>query len=405
MFYLLLLAASICLTMLKRSAFYSCIRFYESNQKCMTSYQALLGEYSPNSLCTGPLCCHPNDLSDVLVRDNDSRVAALHVLRCPSRRRLGVLNRLRLLKNRRHAVALCVVRAPDPTLGRWWRLLLLVGVRHVHVLLLKTLRLIRHVRTNSNPLTGAIVCRIDEWRDACDSTLSCKQHGLLLGQLDMLIQRLVQVLALGRWHHTLWGQLRAQGDYGVFELLILILLRLWVGYYLVELLLLNLLINYGAYILLLYSLRALIVVVERVLLQFDHREAFLNGIYYVRLGCDRDVCLCTPCHALPLVLPQGAAHILKRRILILLLVALAGPLGLRGPMLHQWIAKLRESITHLHSIHIVGDTIYSQIVMMVRNTRVTMNLILDRRIWALLRVMVLADAPSTNEQVALGVCP
>ena len=117
------------------------------------------------------------------------------------------------------------------------------------------------------------------------------------------------------------------------------------------------------------------------------------------------MCLCTACRALPLVLPQGAAHILKRRILILLLVALAGPLGLRGPMLHQWIAKLRESITHLHSIHIVGDTIYSQIVMMVRNTRVTMNLILDRRIWALLRVMVLADAPSTDEQVALGVCP
>jgi hypothetical protein len=188
-------------------------------------------------------------------------------------------------------------------------------------------------------------------------------------------------------------------------LLILVLLRLGVGYYLIELLLLNLLINYGSYILLLYSLRPLIVIVERVLLQFDHGEAFLNRIYYVRLGSDRDVCLCTPCHALPLILPQGAAHILEGRILILLLVTLTGPLRLRRPMLHQWIAKLRESITHLHSIHIVGDTIYSQIVVMVRNTRVTMNLILDRRIRALLRVMVLAYAPSTHEQVALGVCP
>jgi hypothetical protein len=74
-------------------------------------------------------------------------------------------------------------------------------------------------------------------------------------------------------------------------------------------------------------------------------------------------------------------------------------------MLHQWIAMLLESITHLHSIHIVRDTIYSQIVVMVRNTRVTMNLILDRRMWALLRVMVLADAPSTNKQVAICVCP
>jgi hypothetical protein len=74
-------------------------------------------------------------------------------------------------------------------------------------------------------------------------------------------------------------------------------------------------------------------------------------------------------------------------------------------MLHQWIAMLLESITHLHSIHIVRDTIYSQIVVMVRNTRVTMNLILDRRMWALLRVMVLADAPSTHEQVAICVCP
>lgn len=278
-------------------------------------------------------------------------------------------------------------------------------MRHVHVLLLQTLRLVRHVCTHSNTLTGAIMCRIDEWRDACDSTLRCKQHGLLLGQFDMLIQRLVQMLALGRWQHALWGQRWTEGDNGVFELLILVLLRLWVGYYLIELLLLNLLINYGSYILLLNGLRPLIVVVERVLLQFDHGEAFLNGIYYVRLGCDRDVCLCTPCHALPLILPQCAAHILERRILILLLVTLTGPFGLRRPMLHQWIAKLRETITHLHSIHIVRDTIYSQIVVMVRNTRVTMNLILDRRIRALLRVMVLAYPSSTHEQVALGVCP
>jgi hypothetical protein len=119
----------------------------------------------------------------------------------------------------------------------------------------------------------------------------------------------------------------------------------------------------------------------------------------VRLGCDRDVCLCTRYHALPLIFPQGATHILERQILILLLVTLAGPFGLRGPMLHQWIAKLRESITHLHSIHIVGDTIYSQIVVMVRNTRVTMNLILDRRIWALLRVMVLADDPPPTKRL------
>ena len=125
------------------------------------------------------------------------------------------------------------------------------------------------------------MCRIDEWRDACDSTLRCKQHGLLLGQFDMLIQRLVQMLALGRWQHALWGQRWTEGDNGVFELLILVLLRLWVGYYLIELLLLNLLIDYGSYILLLQSLRALIIVVERVLLQFNHREAFLNGIYYM----------------------------------------------------------------------------------------------------------------------------
>lgn len=154
-----------------------------------------------------------------------------------------------------------------------------------------------------------------------------------------------------------------------------------------------------------YSLRALIIVVERILLQFDHGKAFLNGIYNVKLGCDRYGCLCTPCNALPLILPQRATHILKGRILKLLLVALTGPLGLRGPMLHQWIAKLRESITHLHSIHIVGDTIYSQIVVMVRNTRVTINLIFDRRIRALLRVMVLADTPSTHEQIALRICP
>jgi hypothetical protein len=115
--------------------------------------------------------------------------------------------------------------------------------------------------------------------------------------------RLVQVLALGRWQHALWGQLRTQGDYGILELLILILLRLWIGYDLVELLLLNLLIDYGSYILLLQSLRALIIIVERVLLQFDHREAFLNRINNMRLRCDRDVCLCTPCHALALILP------------------------------------------------------------------------------------------------------
>ena len=194
-----------------------------------------------------------------------------------------------------------MVRAPVPALGRWRLLLLLVRVRHVHVLLLQTLRLVGHVRAHSKPLTCAILCRIDKWRDACDSTLRCKQHGLLLGQLDML--RLVQVLAFRRWQHTLWGQLRTQGDYGVLELLILVLLRLRVCYDLVELLLLNLLIDYGSYILLLQSLRALIIVVERVLLQFDHREAFLNGIYYMRLGCDRDVGLCAPCHDLALILP------------------------------------------------------------------------------------------------------
>ena len=75
-------------------------------------------------------------------------------------------------------------------------------------------------------------------------------------------------------------------------------------------------------------------------------------------------------------------------------------------MLHQWIALLGESITHLHSIHIVRYTIYSQIVVMVRNARVTMNLILYRRMWALLRVMVvLTDASSAHEQVAICVCP
>ena len=172
-------------------------------------------------------------------------------------------------------------------------------MRHVHVLLLQNLRLVGHVRTHPKSLTGAILCRIDEWRDACDSTLCRKQHGLLLGQLDMLIQ----VLALRRWQHTLWSELRAQGYNGVLELLILVLLRLGVGYDLVELLLLRVLIIYGTYILLLDSLRAaLIVVVERVLLQFNHGEALLNGIYNMRLRGDRDVGLCTPCHALPLVL-------------------------------------------------------------------------------------------------------
>jgi hypothetical protein len=86
-------------------------------------------------------------------------------------------------------------------------------------------------------------------------------------------------------------------------LLILVLLRLRVGNDLVELLLLNSLIDYGSYILLLQSLRALIIVVERVLLQFNHWEALLNGIYYMRLGCDRYVGLCAPCHALALILP------------------------------------------------------------------------------------------------------
>lgn len=194
-----------------------------------------------------------------------------------------------------------MVRAPVSTLGRGRLLLLLVRVRHVHVLLLQTLRLVGHVCAHSKPLPSAILCRIDEWRDTCDSTLRCKQHGLLLRQLDMLW--LVQVLALGRWQHALWGQLRTQSYYGVLELLILVLLRLGVGYDLVELLLLNLLIDYSSYILLLQSLRALIIVVERVLLQFNHREAFLNGIYYMRLGCDRNVYLCTPCHALALILP------------------------------------------------------------------------------------------------------
>ena len=152
-------------------------------------------------------------------------------------------------------------------------------------------------------MPGAILCRIDEWRDACDSTFRCKQHGLLLGQLDMLIQWLIQVLAFGRWQHALWGQLRTQSYYGILKLLILVLLRLGVGYDLVELLLLNLLTVFGTYILLLHSLWALIIVVEGVLLQFDHREALLNGIYYMRLGCDRYVGLCTPCHALALILP------------------------------------------------------------------------------------------------------
>jgi len=152
-------------------------------------------------------------------------------------------------------------------------------------------------------MPSAILCRIDEWRDACDSTLRCKQHGLLLGQLDMLIKWLIKMLAFRRWQHTLWGQLRTQSYYGILKLLILVLLRLGVGYDLVELLLLNLLTVFGTYILLLHSLRALIIVVERVLLQFNHREALLNGIYYMRLGCDRDVGLCTPCHALALVLP------------------------------------------------------------------------------------------------------
>lgn len=69
--------------------------------------------------------------------------------------------------------------------------------------------------------------------------------------------------------------------------------------------------NISPYILLLHCLRPLIIVVEGILLQFDHREALLNGVYYMRLGCDRDVGLCAPGHALALVLPQSAADILE----------------------------------------------------------------------------------------------